>query len=519
MAAPFAVVMVLMCVVAGPRPAQRPAGPPRAAVDQGHRAGRRVRGTDLRRRVLRAGQAEPDHASGECRDTGRARPTLHTRDRGGRDGGTRDRCRRSRSPQRHGASGRRPGAAHHGSRAVGGRTPRRRRTSRGSRPGDPGVPRTAASGVVDRCASSSVPTIMRSTRPPASACSPSWSRWARRRGIPVEPALVAAALDHRHGVDGRPGPVDARPRRGRAGRLVPAHRRAARRRPRRRPRRVARPGRLPRRARLARPRLGHPGAAARTDRRQHAGPARRPGRRAQPRPRHVLGRPAAPARRPGRRSGRGRPVPRAGPPGRGRRRPRRAGGGDPSRRRRARARGRARRAGAASRAAAGRRGAAGGGGVGRGRGAAAGRRPVGAHGPSADRGPSAPARRRPRAGRHPRRRRLLPRPRPHGRRPARDEPARGVGAPGTAAAGGEGPAGAGEERRRAAGQADRAVAARVRRVWARSASTSVAATSSGRRRCSGCRWARRCRSCCSTSTPRAATRSRWSCSTGGSARR
>ena len=29
--------------------------------------------------------------------------------------------------------------------------------------------------------------------------------WARRRGIPVHPALVAAALDHRHGVDGRLG--------------------------------------------------------------------------------------------------------------------------------------------------------------------------------------------------------------------------------------------------------------------------------------------------------------------------
>jgi len=29
--------------------------------------------------------------------------------------------------------------------------------------------------------------------------------WARRRGIPVQPALVAAALDHRHGVDGRLG--------------------------------------------------------------------------------------------------------------------------------------------------------------------------------------------------------------------------------------------------------------------------------------------------------------------------
>jgi hypothetical protein len=27
--------------------------------------------------------------------------------------------------------------------------------------------------------------------------------WARRRGVPVQPALVAAALDHRHGVDGR----------------------------------------------------------------------------------------------------------------------------------------------------------------------------------------------------------------------------------------------------------------------------------------------------------------------------
>ena len=29
--------------------------------------------------------------------------------------------------------------------------------------------------------------------------------WARRRGIPVHPALVAAALDHRRGVDGRRG--------------------------------------------------------------------------------------------------------------------------------------------------------------------------------------------------------------------------------------------------------------------------------------------------------------------------
>ncbi len=29
--------------------------------------------------------------------------------------------------------------------------------------------------------------------------------WARQRGVPVEPALVAAALDHRHGVDGRLG--------------------------------------------------------------------------------------------------------------------------------------------------------------------------------------------------------------------------------------------------------------------------------------------------------------------------
>ena len=29
--------------------------------------------------------------------------------------------------------------------------------------------------------------------------------WARHRGVPVEPALVAAALDHRHGVDGRLG--------------------------------------------------------------------------------------------------------------------------------------------------------------------------------------------------------------------------------------------------------------------------------------------------------------------------
>ena len=29
--------------------------------------------------------------------------------------------------------------------------------------------------------------------------------WARRRDVPVQPALVAAALDHRHGVDGRLG--------------------------------------------------------------------------------------------------------------------------------------------------------------------------------------------------------------------------------------------------------------------------------------------------------------------------
>ena len=81
----------------------------------------------------------------------------------------------------------------------------------------------------------------------------------------------------------------------------------------------------------------------------------------------------------------------------------------------------------------------------------------------ADRRRPAPARRRPFAGRRPRRRRLLPRPRPHRGRPARDQPARGLGPPGPAAAGRQGPARAGEERRGAAGEADRAVAARLRR--------------------------------------------------------
>ena len=155
------------------------------------------------------------------RDRRRARPALHARDRGGRDRGGRDRGgrdrgprdrgprdrgprdrgprpgpedrgRRSRSPQRHGASGRRPGAAHRRSRALGGRTPRRRRTSRGSRPDDPGVPRTAASGVVDRCDSSSAPTIMRRTQaardrlrsPRGAGPAAGASRWSRRWSRP-----------------------------------------------------------------------------------------------------------------------------------------------------------------------------------------------------------------------------------------------------------------------------------------------------------------------------------------------
>ena len=98
MAAPFAVVMVLMCVALARDLRSDPLVRRGLRSTTSHRAGRRVRRADLRRRLLRAGEAAPDHAAGQRRDPRRARPALHTRDRGGRDAGTRDRCRRSRHP-------------------------------------------------------------------------------------------------------------------------------------------------------------------------------------------------------------------------------------------------------------------------------------------------------------------------------------------------------------------------------------------------------------------------------------
>ena len=89
MAAPFAVVMVLMCVVAGARPAQRPAGPPRAAVDArpSSRPSSSASGTygdaffvPVKPHPI----TRPVSVETHCR----ARPALHTRDRGGPDGST-----------------------------------------------------------------------------------------------------------------------------------------------------------------------------------------------------------------------------------------------------------------------------------------------------------------------------------------------------------------------------------------------------------------------------------------------
>ena len=85
---------------AGARPAQRPPGPARAAVDEGHRAGRRVRRAGLRRLLLRAGEAAPDHAAGQRRDPRRARTAL--RPPRGTPTGT---ARRIRSTSRRSAAG------------------------------------------------------------------------------------------------------------------------------------------------------------------------------------------------------------------------------------------------------------------------------------------------------------------------------------------------------------------------------------------------------------------------------
>ena len=166
-------------------------------------------------------------------------------------------------------------------------------------------------------------------QPPASACSPRGCL-GPAPGHPVQPALVAAALDHRHGVDGRlarwtrahvadalavwfPRTValldddrDAVPAALHAlvgflaerDWLDPAS---------------ATPAQLHAQIDDSTPAL-HDALA--DERNRDLGTFWAVG---------------APARRPGRRPGRGRPVPRAGPPGRGRRRPRRAGGGDPSR--------------------------------------------------------------------------------------------------------------------------------------------------------------------------------------------
>ena len=209
--------------------------------------------------------------------------------------------------------------------------------------------------------------------------------WARRRGIPVQPALVAAALDHRHGVDGR------------LGRWTRAHVADA----------------------LA---VWFPRTVALLDDDRDAVPAALHAlvgflaerdwldpASATPAQLHAQIDDSTPALHDALADERNRDlgtfwavqlrrhgVPAADPAAVARFLEQvRRGEVDVDRdalaevtrrgRRRARARGRARRAGAASRAAAGRRGAARGGGVGRGRGAAAGRRPLGAHRPSADR--------------------------------------------------------------------------------------------------------------------------------------
>ena len=84
MAAPFAIVMVLMCVALA-RDLRSDPRPARPAVDRGHRAGGGVRPAHLRRPVLRARQAASDRAAAEregdatritpCPATAHRRPT------------------------------------------------------------------------------------------------------------------------------------------------------------------------------------------------------------------------------------------------------------------------------------------------------------------------------------------------------------------------------------------------------------------------------------------------------------
>jgi hypothetical protein len=94
----------------------------------------------------------------------------------------------------------------------------------------------------------------------------------------------------------------------------PAHRRPARRRARRRPHRAARRHRVPGRPGLARLPLGHRHASCTTRSPTPPRPARRAGRRAQPRPGHVLGGADAAPRRAHARPRRRRRVPGPGAP-------------------------------------------------------------------------------------------------------------------------------------------------------------------------------------------------------------
>ena len=135
MAAPFAVVMVLLCVALArdlrSDPLVRRGLRSTAAIEQAVEFGQRTYGDA----VLRARQAAPDHAAGERRDQaehGRALTPCHGRRTG--TGGPTGTARR-----RHAASGRRPGAAHDTpTEQLGGRAPVVVARRGGSRPGDPG---------------------------------------------------------------------------------------------------------------------------------------------------------------------------------------------------------------------------------------------------------------------------------------------------------------------------------------------------------------------------------------------
>ena len=141
MAAPFVVVMVLMCVALTRDLRGDPLVRRGLRSQQGDRAGGRVRQRELRRRLLRAGQAAPDRAPPQRGVPRGARPARGPRRRSAARG--RRRGHGGRRGERHTARRRRPGAAHGDLHAVGRPFRPRRRSSRARSP--PVLPAAAGS--------------------------------------------------------------------------------------------------------------------------------------------------------------------------------------------------------------------------------------------------------------------------------------------------------------------------------------------------------------------------------------